>query len=262
MFTQELPLVNEPTRRLTELYVRSMINFTKIRTFRKLTSEESCARWRELYREWFDFPTYLGSIGWRFPDGALSPQWRDDIAAEMTEDTLFNFRGAVDAASLVFAHSVLDNFASQCCTISALARPDDWTMAVKDRKLSLEEVRNSSYEALQFRFISEYVQQLAKEPLMKRVELLNQKCQPVPQFVRGSDRYEYDGQRVQRLDALRHQVIHKAIFATPCGSMTEDLNYLERTCGFLAWLLICRYGLSVDMKFWINNKLSNAGQAD
>jgi len=68
--------------------------------------------------------------------------------AQMTGMSLKSAQAAVDAASLVFAHSIVDAAAVGFLRIAAMASPGDWEPFVDKRKWSVVEVREFGYKRL------------------------------------------------------------------------------------------------------------------
>ena len=49
----------------------------------------------------------------------------------------------VDAASIVFAHSVLDAAALDYCRVTALVAPGDWESVIDQRQVKLSDLRGA-----------------------------------------------------------------------------------------------------------------------
>ena len=250
-------------RRLTEAYIHCGSNFSRIRLFRRVALAGSSAVSGSILKECFAFQVSLQNAGWKFPkaNNVLGPDWRIELATQMSDSMLLDARTAVDAASLVFAHSILDDLASECCRISSFAAPQEWASAIEKRKVALADLKNSSFQALYDSFLSEYLDQLAREPLMKRLDLLNQKCQPAPTFSPEGRVYIYDVDRIRGVDLLRHEIIHRVALNRQFPSIEEDLKYLEETCCFLVFLVNQRYQLPLDIQSWLQTRVrSKSGE--
>ena len=98
-----------------------------------------------------------------------------------------SFSAAVDAASLVFAHSILDDAAFQYCRVTAIVSPSSWEPFVLKQKVNLEETRNNEYESLLKQKIEGYLGNLERESLMTKSQKLFEICKPKPDFkpIRG-----------------------------------------------------------------------------
>jgi len=91
---------------------------------------------------------------------------------------------------------------------------------------------------------------------MKRLGLLNQKCQPVPQMTVHAVNYAYDPERVRALDKLRQNVIHRVAINQHFPSIEADLEFLEHTCRFVVWLMVQHYRIGVDFQDWMRRRQS------
>ena len=245
-------------QRLTDVFMRADLNFFNIKSFRKIAEAGPLAVSEGIYQEYFQIPEVLDSIGWQFSDReqVFSEDFRRDIAGKMTERRLQNAQAAVDAASLVFAHSILDDAASECCKVSSLVAPEDWRTNIEQRKVPLERVRNASFDDLYHEYLSEFMEQLTREPLMKRMEFLNQKCQPVHQMMVHKVKYNYDPERVKALDKPRHDVIHRVAINQQFPTIEADLEFLEHTCRFVVRLIVQHYRVRLDLDDWIKRQQS------
>lgn len=232
---------------MLEIFMRCRFHFDNIRTFRRISLAGPAAASGAIYEEWYQYP---------YPDFAVdtlgpifegldprSDEVRQALSKTKTQEALTSAQSFVDAASLVFAHSVLDDIASECCRISVLAGPDDWLPAVDKRKVTIEQVRQLGYEKLKTDLLKRYIEQLAREPLMKRLDNINQRCQPVPVFKPRGHEYKYDRDRIRLLDDLRHDIIHR-IEIRPFSTMTEDLDFLEKSSWFLIWMVNRHYNMN------------------
>lgn len=171
----------------------------------------------------------------------------------MTEQTIRQAQIAVDAASIVFAHSFVDGAVFDCCRVTALVDPKDWEVVLDQRQVKLSEMRDAKYEDVLKRKLDEHLEQLGRESLLKKADLLFVKCKPPDKWSPMHD-YEYDRKRLERLDNYRHSVIHGAELGRGIGNADAEVDYLMRTGLFFTGLLNLRYGLKVDPFFFTTGK--------
>ena len=69
----------------------------------------------------------------------------EQLVQAMTDQTIKETEVAMNAASVVFAHSVLDGAAFDYLPSSALVAPEDWASVVEQRRLTLAEMRGADY---------------------------------------------------------------------------------------------------------------------
>jgi hypothetical protein len=175
----------------------------------------------------------------------LSAELGQQIASLMSANTVAVARASVDAAALVFAHAILDETASEFCRVSAAACPQDWESRVLDKKVSLKEVRTKGVEVVFREALEARLESLERESLPAKVQHLLACCQP-PAGARPIEGYEFSIERLERIDRLRHQVVHESVLGRAIENAEADLEFLQKTGGFLLDLVARRYGLKID----------------
>jgi hypothetical protein len=167
------------------------------------------------------------------------------MADALAEGTIRQAQVAVDAASIVFAHSVVDAAAFDFCRITALVAPRDWEPHLDQRQVTLSAVRESGYSEILERKLDEFFRQLERDSLLKKADYLLAKCKP-PDKWSPMDHYAYDRDRLGRLDALRHEIIHGEIPRNGIVNCGVEVDFLMKTCMFFFGLVNYRYDLKVD----------------
>ena len=197
--------------------------------------------------------TKITSGRWQFPDKSVFEHaWRDQVGAQFRHSGITMGQNAVDAASLVFAHSILDYCVNECCRISAAAGIEDWESDVGNRKIGVAEIKGVDYATVLRQMVDAFVEEQGhRKSLVKRIDLLNQKCQPVPPFVRDELPYTYERDRVARIDLRRQEIVHRTAFNMPLESIEDDLNYLDATTAFVMHLVSHKYRLPISVEFWM-----------
>src|SRR5262249_5409830 len=134
-----------------------------------------------------------------FIKGKGTPEIADSLAAGMTDATMSQAAASVDAASLIFMHSILDGVALDYCRVTAMLAPERWADLVKDRQIKLEEVKGATYDQLLRTALGQYFERLERESLLRKVEMLYRACDPpkaAPSAVKG---YTFDRERLERI---------------------------------------------------------------
>jgi hypothetical protein len=176
------------------------------------------------------------------------------LTKAITEQSVTTFESALDAATLIFAHSVLDSAALDWCRVCALAEPEDFMPHIDQKKVTLSEVQRAEYSELRETAINGYLDRLEREPLIKKLDLIFSLCPPSPTFV-GIEDYRYDRDRIIALDNLRHDYVHRGALSVRLPRGDDDLSFLSLTDAFLLFLVIQRFGI----RLWpIFNFLANA----
>lgn len=163
----------------------------------------------------------------------------------MTEGVLVSARAAIDGASLVFAHSVLDDCAWSYLRVSSLAKPADWEPLIIEKKVSLAECYVKSQDTIRKEMIQEKLEQLGNESLLKKLDLLFQLCKP-PRGFAPINYYTYDRNRLKRIDDTRHQIVHRNGMGKPVVKIDDDLDFILKTGNYLLALLRSTYGVQIN----------------
>jgi hypothetical protein len=135
------------------------------------------------------------------------PEFFIQMAMGMANRSVRTARQTVDSAALVFAHTILDGVLSECVHISSLVNPVRWGAFVECRKVEFRELRRKSIEMLEREAVEAYVAQLDREPMTRRLELLNRvsvpllKGQPIPTAWIKPD-------VMRAFDRLRQRIVH------------------------------------------------------
>jgi hypothetical protein len=163
----------------------------------------------------------------------------------MTEETVRHAQVAVDAASIVFAHSFLDGAAFDYCRVTALVAPRDWESALDQKQIKLSEAREMAYEQVLKKKLDEFLEQLERESLLKKADLLFARCKP-PEKWSPMSTYTYSRGRLEELDTYRHEVIHGDNLGKGIENAADHVDYLMRTVLFFQGLVNLRYDLKLD----------------
>ena len=189
-----------------------------------------------------------------------APEHRHESMAQLAHAVaatdIENSQASVDAASVVFAHAILDGAAFDCCRISSAIAPSDWEGYIAERQVRLTVLKEVSHEEIVRDVVEKYVAILERESLLKKVDLLFARCQPPADWSPMSN-YAFDRARLEAFDHLRHDIIHGS-GPRPIPSLDVELDYLGRTTFFLFGLLNHRYQLKVDLSYVARRSLGQS----
>jgi hypothetical protein len=178
-------------------------------------------------------------------------EWSADIKkffqTGLTTTSIENFTNAIDAASIVFAQSVLDDCALSLLRVCALASPADWEQFVKDRKVDFNSVKEKSSDTIREELVNAKIDQLGMESLKKKIDILFALTKPEPDFDPVNN-YKYDVDQLERIDKLRQAVIHHGGIGKAFTGVEGDLQYIKKTVSFLIALVNKKYGVRIDPK--------------
>ena len=238
-------------------------NFGTIRRLRRIAALGMPEASKAFYRDAYRTPEFLLEISagqWHFPDTKVfEHEFRDQLGQQSSIQGVTQGQNSVDAASLVFGHSILDYCVNECCRITASAGLEDWEPRVLRKQVALSEIKDRDYGTLlQEKIDAEVEEQTRRTSLAKRIDLLNQICQPVPGFDFEKQPYRYEGKRIEQIDARRHQIVHHVALEAPFDSVEDDIRYLEATMSYVVNLVSHKYRLPIDLKVWLNHVQSKA----
>jgi hypothetical protein len=182
--------------------------------------------------------------------GAWPPHADPEFLTQaLIDHSATTFESALDAATLIFAHSVLDSAALDWCRVCALAAPDDFLPLIDQKKVTLAGVRAAaSFAELRAAALEGYLESLDRAPLVNKLDLLLSLCRPDSTFVSVDANYCYDRERIIALDQLRHDYVHHGGLGVRLPQGEADLSFLRGTYWFLTVLVCQRYGLRLRPK--------------
>jgi hypothetical protein len=126
------------------------------------------------------------------------------LTQALIERSATTFESAFDAATLIFAHSVLGSAALDWCRVCALAAPQDFIPQIGRKKVTLADVQEAvSFAELRATAINGYLDSLDRAPLLTKLDLIFSLCRPSPTFVGFDKNYPYDRERIIALCASR-----------------------------------------------------------
>jgi hypothetical protein len=173
------------------------------------------------------------------------------LQTQMTELVLNNASAAIDAASLVFAQSIIDDAAWSYLKVCAMVDPVAWDSMIEDKKISVKDAQAKKYGDIRAEFIEARLKQIGRESLLTKIDLLFKLCAP-PKDYAPMNNYVYDRARIEKIDDQRHNMIHENGFGEVLPTLAEDLEYLSKTAWFLMGLVNQKHNLKIDMRQFFN----------
>jgi hypothetical protein len=185
----------------------SQVKFNSMRTSRYLMQQKE---WSNFIKDPITFDNTGGMEG---------------LATRFAEGALRSAAASVDAASLIFAHSIVDAAAAGFLRVTSMIAPKDWEQFVDGKKWSVSEVREQRYESLFAGLLLRELDQIERNTsLPRKGQRLLQLCRPDPKWVTPLD---YDETRLVGVDSLRHDLLHKDLLGEAIPTIDDDLKFLE-----------------------------------
>ncbi len=241
----------------------SMSRFSTIDAFRSVAALGLPAATEQVFRESIGFAHDL------FHDPQYDKLFLDKNGAlealgglegfieQMTKNKIIKFQDAIDAASLIFAHSLLDGAALNYCRATSLASPSSWEDFVNQKRVGLQEVKGSTYDNILRAKIEEYLQVLDREALLTKIDRLFAVCRPPAGFAPIVG-YEFDRDRLVAFDRNRHDAVHGQVLANPLPGGDNDIWFLMQTTNYLMAMVNARFDLKIDPMSMLTGFQSNS----
>jgi hypothetical protein len=253
--TEAEKLFNETFARW--LYASSVIsNFRS--TFNAVAStanEHLEARITGLVRGMFEDPQFEGllvDIESGKPASSKSAEEYQKLGKTGAQGIFDSSYASLDAAVLVFYHSLLDAAVFDYCRVTVLHAPRDWEQDLKNTQVPLLETQSKSYDQLLQVKLDERLEKLERESLLKKVDRLFARCNP-PSGWSPMDGYAFERDRIKGFDDQRHEIVHGKALGKPLTLFQvsdENLFYVQQTGMFFMGLLNFKYHLRIDPTYW------------
>lgn len=162
------------------------------------------------------------------PDAFVREGHDSTLIKAMTEGAVGCFEQSLNSAALVFAHSILDSALHDCLWISAFSAPQDWMEYVAKKNIPLSELETKSPAEHLKVAVSIELDRLERESLLKKVDRLFQLCKPKKQTYLTNG-FRFDRGRLEKLDALRHAIVHAPGRLRQFPELADDLDFLRKS---------------------------------
>jgi hypothetical protein len=145
------------------------------------------------------------------------------LSEKLTEQALKNAEHSVDAASLVFAHTVLDDALSSFVEITSDVAPAYWQHRVEKKSVELGMLKDRSWDDVLKMVIQKEIATIGRnESLLKKSELLHAICKP-PRPPRNQ--YRFDAATLRQIDKLRQDIVHGDMLGGEIPEVEMKLAY-------------------------------------
>jgi hypothetical protein len=157
-------------------------------------------------------------------------------------------KAAVDAAGIIYTHAILDAVIYKLCGISMLIDSNAWIPFIQEKKVSFSHLQlNSDLRSIQQKLLETYLTQLERESLLSKCDMLFKVVKQ--KNTRGIMKdFKYSRKRLESIDNLRHDLVHKLKFSGKLRQANAKIDYLQNTGEFFMKLLAKHYGVSMPSK--------------
>ncbi|HEX6803358.1 MAG TPA: hypothetical protein VF133_06725 [Terriglobales bacterium] len=167
------------------------------------------------------------------------------LREKLTEQAVKNASYSIDAASFVFAHSILDEGLSSFLQITSETAREFWEKRLEEKAVPLALVRAQPTDKILSSFIAKEIRKVRRNAsLIDKCDLLHAICRP--SGPPANPEYNFDQGRLSELDKLRHDVVHGDLLGSEIADAATKLDYLQQTWIYFFVMLHKTFGLRVD----------------
>ena len=156
-------------------------------------------------------------------------------------------RRRIDAAAIVFVHSLLDETIYSLCKISYLIGPNDWLQFIKGRKIKFEDILDKGSEQIVQDICGNFViTEVERKSIIERSDMLHAICSPVSTINYVSN-FVFSKSALESFNKLRRDIVHGQQAGREIFNIEQDLQF-----GLKAGLYFCsmvrdKYGLQKEI---------------
>lgn len=171
----------------------------------------------------------------------------DWLHQQLTDLTVRNASHSIDAASLVFAHTVLDDALGSFLEITSDLATSFWQDRVGKKQIDIEVLKQSSIAQVWSAAVEKEVGRIVRnDSILTKCDLLHAICKPLSAPQNEARKYKFDRAVLARLDQLRQEIIHGDLLGDEIPDMAENLGYLQDTWFYFFILMHDRFNLRID----------------
>lgn len=165
-----------------------------------------------------------------------------ELGVNQSAETATNL---LDAATILFGHSMVDGAAFDYCRVTALHAPNDWEPELSNKQVSLSSIRERPINEILRAKLNDLLGDLKMKSLKDKIDRLHARCRPEAGWspMHG---YVFDLDRIERLDLLRQDIVHGDALGRPIADAVGEFEYMNRSCWYFMGLVNMRYGLKLD----------------
>lgn len=166
-------------------------------------------------------------------------QWTKEIYVEV--------QSSIDAASIIFAHSAIDELLLKFCHVVSKIEPEILDSKILKKPVEFEKISLVSVDDIRKDLINNYLKNLERESLLKKCDLLYVVCKP-PKDWNIFENYKFRLSSIKEFDELRHNIIHRSVLPSSTDKVIDWLTYIRNTGWHFMSLLIktySKYGLKI-----------------
>lgn len=234
----------------SSVFARALSGFTQISEFRQTAHtavDAAGSRFHRIARQYAEMMFHPRNEDRYFadPEGALEVLGGiDGVTQQNVQRRISSFVSMIEAASLIYAHSLLEGIVIDLCRCIADTSPSTWDNRIARKQVPFERLSSASLDDIRQQLVDEYLKALDRDSLPKKIETLLGACRPPKDFSPLED-FSFDGDRIQFLDAQRHDLVHGALPLKSAVS-ADQIDFLQKTALYLVAMVSHAYGLRAE----------------
>lgn len=165
---------------------------------------------------------------------------------QLTDQAMNNTEASMDCASIVFAHSLLDELISDFIEVTMQADPEYWWEQVREKPVTLASVRADGYEKLFAQALEAKRQWIRRNASLRhKAEVLLAVCKPQSGKFNAGE-YVFDIGKLEAIDTLRKEIVHGEKFGQKLTDTESNLEYLRNTGSYFLSIVNERFDVRVN----------------
>jgi hypothetical protein len=158
-----------------------------------------------------------------------------------------NAKKQLDAAAIIYAHSILDASAYGYLEVLSLASPDSFRIYTEKKQVSLSDVGLKSYDQLHKEKIEEFMKKTVEyNSLIYKLDKLHEITMPTN--TQMNPEHKYDRERLVKFDEARHNIVHGNDWSKYSIDFTKEFFYWNLLNFYLLRLVIEKAGLKLSQE--------------
>lgn len=151
----------------------------------------------------------------------------------------------LNAATILFGHSMIDGAVFDYCRVTALHAPNDWEPELSNKQVPLSSLRERTFDEILRVKLDDHLKDVEMKSLREKINRLHARCRPEKGWS-PMNGYAFDLDRIERLDLLRQDIVHGDALGRHIEDAFSEFEYMNRSCWYFMGLVNMRYGLKLD----------------
>ena len=160
--------------------------------------------------------------------------------------TIRHTKRRIDAAAIVFVHSLLDATVYSLCKISCLVSQKDWLPFIKERKIRIEDIMLQGADKFIQQAVEDYIINLERKSITERSDLLHSICKPKSKTKYPSN-FNFSREDLESFDKLRHEIVHGEQAGREILNIENNLYFGLKAGVYFASIVRHKYGLQKEI---------------